>query len=314
MNSSTIAAQSGFSRVRLFMALSRTPHGLLDMTTPALGALLWLGGIPALSTAALGLLTAFAGYTAVYSLNDLVDYRVDRAKMMQFGLRQNSGDLDSVYARHPLAQGLLSLREALLWTITWGIVALLGAYALNPTCAWIFVAGCVAEAIYCKMLRVSWLRTLVSGGVKTAGAIAAVFAVTPDPSPVFLLVLFLWLFFWEIGGQNVPNDWSDLEEDRKLEAETIPVRFGPEGSAFITVVTLAVASVLSLFLYWATPAPLHPIYLAGATTANIVLLLVPGFRLYISKNSGDAALLFNRSSYYPSTMLTTVIVSSMLTS
>lgn len=313
MNSTTIADQSGFSRIRLFMALSRTPHGLLDMTTPALGALLWLGGIPALPIVALGLLTAFAGYTAVYSLNDLVDYRVDRAKMMRFGLPQTPGDLDSVYARHPLAQGLLSLREGLLWTITWVVVALVGAYSLNPTCAWIFVAGCVAEAVYCKMLQVSWLRTLVSGGVKTAGAIAAVFAVTPDPSPVFLLVLFLWLFFWEIGGQNVPNDWSDLEEDRNMEAETIPVRFGPEGSSLIIVVTLAMTSVLSLFVYWATPARLHPIYLAGAISAGIILLLVPAFRLHSSRNSAEAALLFNRSSYYPVTMLTTVLVSSLLT-
>lgn len=294
------------------MALSRTPHGLLDMTTPALGAILWLGGLPTVPVAALGILTAFAGYTAVYSLNDVVDFRVDRAKILQCGLPQTSGDLDSVYARHPLAQGLLRLRDGVLWTIGWGLVALLGAYALNPTCAWIFAAGCVAEAVYCKMLQVSWLRTLVSGGVKTAGAIAAVFAVTPDPSPVFLMVLFLWLFFWEIGGQNVPNDWSDLEEDCRLEAETIPVRFGPEGSAFIIAVTLAVASGLSLLVYWATPAPLHPIYLAGAASAGIVLLLVPAFRLYTSRDSADAALLFNRSSYYPLTMLATVLASSML--
>ena len=312
MNSSSIAGHSGLSRIRLFMALSRTPHGLLDMTTPALGALMWLGGIPPLHIAALGFLTAFAGYTAVYALNDLVDYRVDRSKLMQFGLPPSSGDLDSVYARHPLAQGLLSIREGLLWTLAWGALALLSAYSLNPACALIFVTGCLAEAIYCKMLKVSYLRTLVSGGVKTAGAIAAVFAVSPDPSALFLLVLFLWLFFWEIGGQNVPNDWIDLEEDGRLGAETIPVRFGSEGSAVIIMVTLAVANVLSLFIYWATPAPLHPIYLVGAAGAGTCLLLLPAFRLYTSRSAGDAALLFNRSSYYPLTMLTTVLISSCL--
>ena len=60
------------------------------------------------------------------------------------------------------------------------------------------MAGCVAEAVYCLLLKVSYLRTLVSGSVKTAGGMAAVYAVTPDPSPWFLACLFLWLFFWEI--------------------------------------------------------------------------------------------------------------------
>src|SRR5512135_1255253 len=69
------------SRLKLFLALSRTPHGLLDLAAPALAALLWLGRFPPLSVTALGLLTVFAGYTAVYALNDVVDYRVDREKL-----------------------------------------------------------------------------------------------------------------------------------------------------------------------------------------------------------------------------------------
>jgi hypothetical protein len=32
-------------------------------------------------TTLLGLITVFAGYTAVYALNDLVDYRTDREKV-----------------------------------------------------------------------------------------------------------------------------------------------------------------------------------------------------------------------------------------
>ena len=66
----------------------------------------------------------------------------------------------------------------------------------------------------------------MSGAVKTAGGLAAVFAVDPHPSPAFLVLLFLWLFFWEIGGQNIPNDWIDMEEDRMVQAKTIPVRVG----------------------------------------------------------------------------------------
>ena len=27
-----------------------------------------------------------------------------------------------------------------------------------------------------------------------------------------MLLIFFWLFFWEIGGQNIPADWHDIEE------------------------------------------------------------------------------------------------------
>ena len=70
----------GLARLKLFLALSRTPHGVLDMTTPAFGALLWLGTFPPAHITILGIITVFAGYTAVYALNDVIDYRVDREK------------------------------------------------------------------------------------------------------------------------------------------------------------------------------------------------------------------------------------------
>ena len=82
---------TGIARLKLFLALSRTPHGILDMATPALAALLWLGGFPSAGVIALGLLTAFAGYTAVYALNDLVDYRVDKEEARQVTLQESGG-------------------------------------------------------------------------------------------------------------------------------------------------------------------------------------------------------------------------------
>ena len=62
-----VSTVSSPSRIKLFMALSRTPHGLLDMATPALAALFWLGAIPSLRVVMIGVITAFAGYTAVYA-------------------------------------------------------------------------------------------------------------------------------------------------------------------------------------------------------------------------------------------------------
>ena len=312
MNSSTVAAYSGFSRIKLFLALSRTPHALLDLATPALAAMLWLGSIPSPRIAILGIITAFAGYTAVYALNDLVDYQIDREKIQKCGLPCSDHDLDAVYVRHPLAQGLLGLKEAILWVSGWAGIALVGALLLNPVCAVVFLAGCLAETVYCLMLRVSHLRILVSGVVKTAGGIAAVFAVESNPSPGFLIVLFLWLLTWEIGGQNVPNDLADLEQDRDLLARTVPVHFGADDAVRIVRYSLAAAIGFSIVLFWATPAALGFLYLPGVLVAGSFLLLLPAKRLAEAQTVRQASALFNRASYYPLTVLIIVLISSMV--
>ena len=297
------------SRLKLFLALSRTPHCLLDLAAPGLSALLWLGAFPPAPVMGLGLLTAFSGYTAIYALNDVVDYQVDRGKMQVVGGPAAQGDLDSVFARHPLAQGMLSYRKGIFWTLAWAALAGIGAYLLNPICAFIFLLACFLEFSYCRLLKVTYLRGIISGFVKTSGPVAAVFAVDPDPAPAFLAVLFFWLFFWEIGGQNVPNDWGDLEEDRKLQARTIPVRFGTKGALRVILVSLGLSVALSLLPFWALPQESSQFYLVGALLAGTYFLLIPGYRLYRRKSAADAFALFNRASYYPLAMLVVTVLS-----
>ncbi|MGO8763430.1 MAG: hypothetical protein ACLQUS_15710 [Desulfobaccales bacterium] len=48
-------------------------------------------------------MTVFAAYTAVYALNDLVDYRVDREKLQAAGPDPKAGYLDAIFMRHPLS-------------------------------------------------------------------------------------------------------------------------------------------------------------------------------------------------------------------
>ena len=300
------------SRLGLFLALSRTPHALLDMTTPGLAALLWLGAFPPLKVVLVGLLTVFAGYSAVYALNDLIDYRSDKKKMEKGLFRDTDNYIDGVMVRHPLAQGLLNLREGLGWTLGWALVAVVGAFILNPVCVMIFIGGCLLEAVYCLMWRLSWTRTIVSGGVKTSGAIAAVYAVDPAPSFGLLLILFLWLFFWEIGGQNIPNDWEDLERDKHLDAKTVPVRFGPEISSLLVMGCLITTLVLSALLLWATPFPLNGWFLCIVLMVGIYLLILPAYQLYQTKDRPKAINLFTKASYYPPVLFLAVAVRYLL--
>jgi len=294
---------SGVSRVKLFLALSRTPHGLLDMATPALSAFLWLGEFPAFKVIALGLVTAFSGYTAVYALNDIIDYRTDKEKIRQGGMDDSNRDLDAVIMRHPLAQDLMSYKESLFWALGWALLALIGAYQLNPMCVLFFLIGCGLEVFYCLLLRVSYLRTAVSGAVKTSGGLAAVFAVDPSPSPLFLIVLFAWLFFWEIGGQNILNDSTDIEEDKRLQARTVPLRFGMERSRVMILLFLVVTVLLSGVIFRLSPVGFNVGFITAGLLVGLFLLVIPAHRLYRNKKRRDALNLFRRASYYPLALL-----------
>lgn len=312
MTTTTMAEFGGFSRLKLFLALSRTPHGLLDLATPVLAALLWLGHPPGLPVLVLGMVAAFAGYTAVYALNDIVDCRSDRDKIRQAGFQRDIAYLDAAYARHPLAQGLLTMGQAMAWAGGWAVLSLVAAFLLNPVCALILVAGCLLEAAYCLLLRVSQLRTLVSGVVKTLGGMAAVFAVDHSPDPTLLLLLFLWLFFWEIGGQNVPADWHDIVEDKALAARTVPVVYGARVASIIVLAALSVSTVLSgVFLNLAPIGLSVPLQLA-ALAGGVFLLLLPAGRLFRSRAREEAAALFNRASYYPLSLLVLALMAPLL--
>ena len=295
------------SRLKLFFALSRTPHGLLDMCTPAVGALLWLGHFPPLYVIVLGLITTFAGYTAVYALNDVIDYEADKEKAAIGGFSNSQSDLDGLIVRHPMAQGLLSFRQGLTWFLVWALVGLIGAYILNPVCVLIFLAGCTLEAVYCMLWRVSPFRTVVSGAVKTSGAIAAVFAVDPHPSGVYLIILFLLLFFWEIGGQNIPNDWADFEEDKRFKALTIPVRYGLGAARIIVMVTLILALGLNGVIFKFSQTDFAIFYIIISLTVGCYLLLLPAMKLYQTRKGSEAMALFNKASYYPPALLVIVL-------
>jgi 4-hydroxybenzoate polyprenyltransferase len=295
-------------RLKLFLALSRTPHALIDMAAPALAALLCVGHFPPLPVTLIGIITVFAGYTAVYALNDIVDLRTDRLKVAIGGYRDDESYVDGLMIRHPMAKGALRLPAGLAWAGGWAVIALAGAFWLNPACVYLFAAGCLLEGVYCRLWRVTPLRSLINGAVKTLGAIAAAFAVDPSPPIPFLCFLFMWLFMWEIGGQNIPNDWTDIEEDRRFNAQTIPVRLGLRRATSLIVICLVAALFLSLAVLWASPLPFGVFYLLAALAIHVFMLLRPAFLLGHHRRRGDAMALFNKASYYPLAVLLLVLV------
>ncbi len=311
MKKTSMPTRAFLSNMKLFLALSRTTHGLLDLATPAVSALLWLGAFPSPWIVGIGLLTAFAGYTSVYALNDLVDYRTDMERARSGLLKDVGGYLDTVFVRHPLAQGALSFRKGLMWAAFWAFLALIGASMLGPVCVVLFLGGVILEAIYCLMLKVSHLRVLVSGLVKTLGGIAAVFAVDPTPSPLFLFLLFSWLFFWEIGGQNLPADWHDIEDDAELGYRTIPVRCGPRVTSALILVSLVIAAGLGTYLFSFATGQFSIFCAGGSLLTGYFLLVQPACQVWCSEKMSDVDALFARASFYPLTLLALLLVNML---
>ncbi len=307
-----VQARPAVGHLKLFLALSRTAHGLLDFLTPAVTALLWLGAFPPAWIVAVGILTAFAGYTAVYALNDIVDCRTDRARIEQGVYRESREYFDTVYIRHPVATGALSVGQAVVWAAGWAIVALAGAWVLNPLCAFIFLVSMVLETIYCRMLEVSYLRFLIAGLVKSSGGLAAVFAVDPSPSPLFLALVFVWLFCWEVGGQNVPADWYDRDQDDALHYRTIPVRFGEAAAARTVTAALSLAVLMNLAVLMTRKGDFSLFLMTGSFAARMVLLLVPALKAYRSRTREAVSLLFSRASLYPAALLFVILVDMVL--
>jgi 4-hydroxybenzoate polyprenyltransferase len=297
--------------MKRFLALSRTTHGLLDIAMPGFVALLWLGRFPDWPIVLLSLLTAFAGYTAIYALNDLVGVRVDRQKVAGAGINPGYA-VEASALRYPLAQNLLSLRHGVAWFAGWYALTLFGAYLLNPLLVILVLAAAMLEAAYCLLLKVSCWRTVIGGLVKSCGPLAAVFVVSPNPPLAPLLLLLAWLMLWEIGGQNIPADWNDIEEDRRVGARTIPLSIGLPAAARLVLVTLTLVVLASLFLPLMSALRLGLPYLLASATAGFVLLLWPAWQLYRGRQSRQAARLFDRASYYPLAQLALITVFVLL--
>jgi 4-hydroxybenzoate polyprenyltransferase len=287
------------SRIRQFFGLSRMTHSILDIAHPALGALLALGAIPPLRTVIIGFLAAFAGFTAVFALNDVMDCRVDCEKMTALGKGKECFDLDSIGQRHPLAQGSMPFRAALGWVIAWGALAIGLAFVLSPLCALLMAAAAFLEVCYCLLLRITHWKAALSGTMVTVGGLAGVYAVTPAPSLGVVLLFCIWAFAWEVGCRNIPNDWSDLEEDTQLGIRTIPVRFGRLRAAQLSFGLMIVVFMAGLAFPLAATMR-HPLlYLAGAFISGVFLLFIPALQWLRGQTMKTSLAFFNNACFYP---------------
>ena len=287
------------SYVGRFFGLSRMSHSVLDVPYLAVGAVLALGGVPPVRTIALGLVSAFAGLTAIFALNDIIDRRVDALKMSSAPGNAASFDLDSLGFRHPVAQGKLSFGAGVAWTAFWSVLAFATAWLVRPACAWLLVAAAALEGAYCSLLRITPWKTVLSGFNVAVGGLAGLYAVTSFPSRGLTLLYFLWAFAWEVGCRNIPNDWTDFSEDVALGIKTIPVRFGLLRASRISFALMGTTVLCAGLFPLLSPLAAWPVYEVGAIAASTYLLLLPSLRWQRDQSRKSALAFFNRACFFP---------------
>lgn len=303
MASGTVTASGTRSGVlHAVFDLARTRQALLSIAQPALGAVLALGGLPEPRVMALGLLAAATGFLAVFSLNDVLDRRVDEQALQQGKAEFEGYDLDTVYSRHPLAAGALKPAFAFAWVGTLGLVSALAAWTLAPACLALFALAVALEVLYCSLRSVTWLKTFLSGLMVGVGGLAGWAAVAPLSARA--LPFFAFLALWEIAGRNIPNDLADRVADSLTGITTVSTVFG-ERAAGLGVLLGASAAIV--------PLGLLPIT-TWARTALLLLALwamvLPAFALVGRPISEQAARYFNRASLLPALMLPIVILAT----
>ncbi len=174
-----VAARRPPTTAESLFDLSRGRQATLSIAQPGLAAVLAAGGMPGARVVAIGLVAAWAGFFAVFSLNDVLDRRVDAAALRAGKAEVKGYDLDAAFLRHPLAQGAVTLRLSLLWVAGLALVAAVGAWLLGPLCLALFGAAVALEVLYCGLRSVTWVKTVISGVMVGCGGLAGWAAVAP---------------------------------------------------------------------------------------------------------------------------------------
>jgi 4-hydroxybenzoate polyprenyltransferase len=188
--------------------LSRGKQALLSIAQPGLAAVLALGELPPPRVLVVGLVAAWAGFFAVFSLNDVLDRKADALSLTAGKELAPDHDVDTTFVRHPLAHGDLSLRISLVWVGSLTAIAAVGAAVLSWWSLVFFAVAIALEALYCALRAVTPYKTIVSGVMVGMGGLAGWAAVAPLGWNAVRVAVFLAL--WEIGGRNIVNDLSDV--------------------------------------------------------------------------------------------------------
>src|SRR5487761_18786 len=134
----------------------------------------------------------------------------------------------------PLASGLITLRQAWIFTISVYAAALAMAAAVNAETFGLFCFGAVATALYSappvRLKRRTWgsnfVIALARGELLKVAGWAVVSTVLDSVEPWYIGLI----FFFFLVGATTTKDFADIEGDRAAGCLTLPVKYGVPAS------------------------------------------------------------------------------------
>lgn len=97
-----------------------------------------------------------------------------------------------------------------------------------------------------------------------------------------------------------------------MQARTLPVHCGVGRAVSVAAAALAGTLVLNVLTFQLSGLPRASLFALLALGASGYLLIIPGLRLFQTRERSAAMQLFNRASYFPAAMLTVVLASLLI--
>ncbi len=294
-------------KLRALLGFSRVMVSSFALAQAALATVLALKGLPSIKIMLLGSIACLSGSYALTATNDFFDYEIDKERLEK--LRTVQGfDMGQIFIRQPLARGIIGRRTAIIWILSLSTISLIFAYLIKPSLLVISIVIGLLVVTYSYMSRLSILKIFLIGTLVSLGAAAGWLAVSNHNN--FLLAFVLWMFFWEIGGRNIPNDLADIEEDRSLKLKTIPVIFGEKKASQICFSCLLATFFISVV--FAVILDINQFFVISVSLVGFFMLVLPAYKLLRKPEPKVSLQLFNSAVFYPITVLVFLLASIYL--
>jgi 4-hydroxybenzoate polyprenyltransferase len=231
-------------------------YGTALLMLPALWALfIASNGTPTLKHLVIFTLGAFVMRSAGCVINDIADRNFDRR-------------VERTMSR-PLADGRLTVAEALAVFTLLSAVAFFLVLLLNPLTIFLAFIGIALAATYPFIKRVSFFPQAFLGIAFGWGAIMAWTAVRESLELTCILIFIANIFFST--AYDTIYALMDIEDDLRIGVKSTAIYFG---SYVYSVTTLLYAGVFLTLLAVGWVAGLGPVYYAGISLTFIFFLLI----------------------------------------
>ncbi|MDX9714162.1 MAG: UbiA-like polyprenyltransferase [Dissulfurispiraceae bacterium] len=244
---------SVISPVSRYLSMIKFSHSVFALPFAFTGALLASNGIPDFEKLLWIVVAMVGARTAAMGFNRIIDRKID--------------SLNPRTKNREIPTGVVSIRSALILSITALLVLFFAAYKLNPLCLMLSPIAVFVFIGYSYTKRFTWMSHFVLGMALSAAPLGAWIGIkgTFDPE---IIPLGIAVVFW-LAGFDTLYALQDLVFDKIEGLHSIPARFGEKLSLVLARIFHAVAWLM--FLLNGILFDLNCIYWIGLVIVGVML-------------------------------------------